>query len=90
MNPHPSVDLKDAPKQFCDNISIGYSDEFFAVALFSGGMVDVYAITPEHAKRLSQSLAFNVGEYEKRFGEIKAEWSEGVRSPIQMSDPKKK
>jgi hypothetical protein len=32
------------------------------------------------------SLEYNIKEFEKKFGEIKTEWSPGVQSPLQMID----
>jgi hypothetical protein len=80
------MDLTKAPKQFTDNINIGFTNEFFLMAIASGEAGIVYALTPGHAKRLSQMLAHNVSNFEKQFGEIKAEWSENIPSPIQWSD----
>jgi hypothetical protein len=82
------MDLNKIPKQFCENVSIGVTPEFFVMAMLSGGNAMTYALTPQHAKRLAQSLAYNVQEFENRFGEIKAEWKPGVESPIQMVDLK--
>ncbi len=80
------MDLNKLPKQFCDSISIAYSPEYFAFAMFSGQNGNAYAITPEHAKRLLQYLSYNLENYEKTFGTINAEWSPGIQSPIQMID----
>jgi hypothetical protein len=46
----------------------------------------MYALTPEHMKRLSQNLSFQISEYETKFGTINAEWKPGVESPIQTKD----
>ena len=77
------MDLTQAPKQFCDNINLGFSDEFFLMAVSSGQTGVVYALTPQHAKRLSQMLVNNIEKYEKQFGELKTQWTENVPSPIQ-------
>lgn len=82
------MDLNKIPKQFCENVSIGVTPEFFIMAMLSGGNAMTYALTPQHAKRLAQSLAYNVQEFENRFGEIKAEWKPGLESPMQMLDIK--
>ncbi len=82
------MDLKKIPKQFCENVNIGATPEFFILAMLSGENAMTYALTPQHAKRLSQSLAYNIAEFEKRFGEIKADWTPGVESPLQMLDIK--
>lgn len=84
------MDLNKLPKQFCDNVNMGFSAEALVLALMSGQNVSVFALSPEHAKRLSLSLAYNLKEYEKNFGEIKTEWIPGVESPIQLIDLGKK
>ena len=87
-----NLNLNTLPKQFCESVTIGYSKEFFALALLSGQNVNAFALTPEHAKRTLLSLKYHVEEFEKSFGEIQADWSPGVESPIQMVDltkPKK-
>lgn len=80
------MDLAKAPKQFSDNINIGFTNEFFLMAIASGEAGIVYALTPGHAKRLSQMLAHNIAQYEKQYGEVPTEWSENVPSPIQTTD----
>jgi len=79
-------ELQNAPKQFCENIRLGFSDDAFFMAMLSGGTGTVYAMTPQHAKKLSQYLAHNIKKYEEANGEISAEWVEGVQSPIQSAD----
>lgn len=80
------MDLSKIPKQFCESVTLGYAEEYFAVAMVSGQNVNAYSLTPQHAKRLLQYLTYNIENYEKSFGEIKAEWVPGVQSPIQMID----
>jgi hypothetical protein len=80
------MDLSKLPKQFCDNVNMGYSEEFFILALLSGQNASIFALTPEHAKRLSLSLSYNIVEFENKFGAIKTEWFPGIQSPIQMID----
>ena len=80
------MDLSKLPKQFCDNVNMGYSKEFFIIALLSGQNASIFALTPEHAKRLSLSLSHNVEEFEKNFGIINTEWFPGIQSPIQLID----
>ncbi|MCF7844059.1 DUF3467 domain-containing protein [Candidatus Gracilibacteria bacterium] len=82
------MELSKIPKQFCENVNIGATQEFFIISMLSGQNAMTYALTPAHAKRLSQSLAYNIAEFEKRFGEIKTEWTPGVESPMQMIDIK--
>jgi len=83
------MDISKLPKQFCDNVNMGYSQEFFVLALLSGQNASIFALTPEHAKRLSLSLAHNVQEFEKKFGTIETEWFPGVQSPMQFIDIEK-
>ena len=80
------MDLSKVPKQFCENITVAYSQEFFIMGMFTGEQGIAYALTPQHLKRLSQYLAHQVGDYEKKFEVIKAEWSPGIQSPIQTKD----
>ncbi len=80
-----TFDFNKVPKQHCDNVLIGTSQESFVMAFFSGANAAVFAFTPQHAKRLSQSLSHNLEQYEKRFGNIDAEWKPGIQSPIQIT-----
>ncbi len=80
------MDLKKTPKQFCDNVNIGATSEFFILAMLSGENAMTYALTPQHAKRLAQSLAYNIAEFEKRYGTIATEWTPGIQSPMQLLD----
>jgi len=80
------MDLNKVPKQFCDNVTVGCSKEAFILIMQTGGTGTAYAFTPEHAKRLSQSLAHNIAEYEKSHGKIDAEWNPNIKSPIQSTD----
>ena len=78
------MDLKTAPKQFCENIVVGTSPEFFVIGMLVGGTGTAYAVTPQHAKRLHQYLEHNIKEYEKQHGKIDAEWNPNVPSQVQM------
>lgn len=80
------MDLNKIPKQFCDNITVGFTQEFFAMGMHTGESGVMYALTPQHMKRLAQSLTYHVAEYEKQHGAINAEWKPGVQSPIQTKD----
>jgi len=80
------MDLAKVPKQFCENISVAFSQEFFVMAMLTGENGIAYALSPQHMKRLAQYLAHQLGDYEKQFGEIKAEWKPGIQSPIQTKD----
>lgn len=76
-------DLQKAPKQFCENIKVGYTPEYFIMGLSSGGNANIYALTPGHMKRLHQYLADQVKRYEEAHGHIDAEWNPNVPSPLQ-------
>lgn len=76
-------ELQNAPKMFCENIRIGYSPEFFILGLSSGTQSNIYALTPEHTKRLLQYLTHEVAQYEKKHAEIKAHWDPNIVSPVQ-------
>lgn len=80
------MDLQKIPKQFCENITVAYSPEYFILAMLTGQNVNAYSLTPQHAKRLMQYLQYNVDNFEKNFGEIKAQWTPGVESPLQLVD----
>jgi len=80
------MDITKAPKQFLDNVTGGFSEEFFVLGMLSGETGAVYALTPQHAKRLSQWLAYQVSEYETKHKPIEAQWIPGMKSPIQSTD----
>ncbi len=80
-------DLLKAPKIFCENIRIGYAQDYFVIGLSSGQQATVYSLTPEHAKRLLQYLTHEVGKYETEHGAITAVWNPNVVSPIQKTTP---
>ena len=80
------MDISKAPKQFLDNVTGGFSEEFFVLAMLSGENAIAYALTPQHAKRLSQWLAYQISEYEKKHHAIEAQWIPGTKSPIQSTD----
>lgn len=82
-----SEDLQKAPKMFCENIKLGFSPESFVMGLSSGAQSSIFALTPQHAKRLQQYLAHEISLFEKAHGEIKAEWSPNVVSPVQKLNP---
>ena len=83
------MDFNKIPKQFCENVVAGHSDENFVMLMSVGETAQAYALTPSHMKRLVQSLSHQVEEYEKKFGPIQAKWSPGIESPIQSKDIKK-
>ncbi len=80
-------DLQNAPKLFCEDVTIASTKEFFVLAVRSGNQAQIYSLTPELTKRLSEHLAYRVGEYEKQFGKIDASWSPNVVSPVQKLNP---
>lgn len=80
-------DLKIAPKLFCESINVGFTPEYFIMALSSGNQASIYSLTPQHLKRLREYLNNQISEYEKQHGEIKAEWNPNVVSPVQRSNP---
>jgi hypothetical protein len=80
------MDLNKIAKQFCENIVVAFSKEFFVMGMLTGEQGATYALTPQHIKRLAQNLAHNVADYEKQFGTIDAQWSPGIQSPIQTKD----
>lgn len=80
-------DLEKAPKLFCENVKLGYSKEYFVMALSSGDEAEFYSLTPEHAKRLLMYLTHEVAGFEKQYGEIKAVWSPNIVSPVQKLNP---
>jgi len=80
-------DLKKAPKLFCESINVGFTPEYFVMALSSGNQGTIYSLTPQHTKRLKQYLNHQIEEYEKEHGEITAEWNPNVVSPVQKMNP---
>lgn len=80
------MDITKAPKQFLDNVTGGFSEEFFVLAMLSGEHAVAYALTPQHAKRLSQWLSYQIDQYEQKHRKIDAEWVPGMKSPIQTTD----
>lgn len=82
-----SKDLQKAPKLFAENIKIGFSPEYFVMGVSSGAQAQIYSLTPGHAKRLQQYLDHEIKEFEQKHGEITAEWSPNVVSPVQRANP---
>ncbi len=80
------MDLTKVSKQFCENIAVAFSQEFFVMSMLTGENGIAYALTPQHMKRLAQYLAHQIADYEKQFGVINAQWSPGMQSPIQTKD----
>ena len=80
------IDLNQLGKQFCDNCVVGMNNEAFFLIPIAGQQATAYVLTPEHAKRLSQSLTHYVQLYEKNNRPITSNWTEHMPSPIQMTD----
>ena len=80
-------DLEKAPKLFCENIKLGFSKEYFVMAVSSGEEAAFYSLTPEHTKRLLMYLTHEVAAFEKQHGAVHAEWSPNVVSPVQKLNP---
>lgn len=80
------MDINKIPKQFCENITVAFSQEFFVMGMLTGENGVMYALTPQHMKRLLQYLTHQVADYEKSFGDINAQWQPGIQSPIQTKD----
>lgn len=85
--PLSAEDFKNEPKEFCESVQLAFTPEYFAMAMSSGGEGIIYAITPQHAKRLSQYLAHQVAEFEKEHGEITTKWNPNIVSPVQRANP---
>jgi hypothetical protein len=81
-------DIKKAPKVFCESINMAYTPEFFVMSVTSGSQANIYALTPQHTKRLQQYLTHQITEYEGKHGEIKADWNPNIISPLQPKNPK--
>ncbi len=80
-------DIQKAPKIFCESIKVGFTPEYFVMALGSGTQSSIYTLTPQHAKRLLQYLTHEIAQYEKNHDEIKAEWNPSIVSPVQNFNP---
>ena len=80
-------ELQKAPKLLCENIVTGTNPEYFVIVLFSGAESTSYALSPQHAKRFLQKLTHDITQYEKSYGEIKAQWNPNIVSPLQNVNP---
>ncbi len=65
------------------NVSINFNEELFDLLMISGNQGRRFRLSPKHAKRVYLLLEKAVGEYETRFGEIKAELSQKKESSNQ-------
>lgn len=82
-----SEDLKNAPKIFCENITIGQTPEYLVIGLSSGTQAHIFSLTPTHAKRFLQYLSYEIEDFEKKNGLIEATWVPHVVSPVQRANP---
>lgn len=80
------MDINKIPKQFCENVIAARAKESFTIGMLAGEGGAFFAFSPQHFKRLVQNLTYQLGEYEKEFGAIDAQWHPGVESPIQTKD----
>jgi len=80
-------DLKKAPKLFAENVQIGFTPEYFVLGISSGTNAQIYSFSPAHVKRLQQYLTHEIKEFEAKHGQITAEWSPNVVSPVQRANP---
>jgi hypothetical protein len=80
-------ELKNAPKVFCESINVAFTPEYFMLAPTSGNQATIYTLTPQHAKRLQQYLAHQIGEFEAKHGIIDAQWDPKIVSPVQRANP---
>ena len=59
------MDLTKIQKIFCQDITVGYAKDFFAMAINPNDNNPIaFALTPQHAKRLQQYLDNKIAEYE--------------------------
>jgi hypothetical protein len=82
----PQINLDSIPKQFVDNSAIGASKEFFTFVFMAGGNTTAFALTPEHAKRLSLALKWHLEKFERESRKIETDWNPNMPSPIQTPD----
>ena len=80
-------EIQNAPKLFCEDVSIASNPEYFVMGFRSGNQGALYSLTPQLTKRLLQHLGHRVSEYEKQYGTIQATWSPNVVSPVQKMNP---
>jgi hypothetical protein len=55
------------------NVMISHDEENFQFLMASGGPARLYLASPKHAKRIALLLGRQLADYEKKYGEIKAE-----------------
>ena len=84
MQPIPDDVFQKLPKLLLEASKVGYTDKHFFIALKNGLNVSVQAVDPAHMKQIVQSFQYQLKEYEKKYGEVKAEWTPNMKSPIQF------
>ena len=87
MDPIPNDAFRDLPKILWENSKVAYNEKLFLVAVKNGKNLAIQAVTPEHMKQICQMFEHNLKEYEEKYGEIKAQWSPNMKSPIQFQAP---
>lgn len=79
-----------SPKRFAENARVVYLEGHLVLALYVGDAPpELYALTPHHAKRLSQLFAHQVKNYEIQQGVIPTNLDLSVPSPLSQEDLKK-
>lgn len=72
---------------FCDGVKVVTNEEGFLLALRSGGDLEAFIFTPQHAKRLLLAITDQIEKYEKTYGIIKASLApKSMLSPLQKED----
>lgn len=83
-------DIKTRAKLFAEAIRLGHTPEYFVMGISSGVDSEIYALTPQHMKRLHQYIEYELKLYEEKYGEIKAKWNPNVLSPLQRANKPQK
>lgn len=85
------MDPKKIPEpvhKFCERIAIIPSKDLFLFGMYSGGEINAYVLTPDHAKQLLRLLIEKVATYEAEHGELEGKLpSDPTLSPIQIKEP---
>jgi len=55
------------------NVKLAFNEENFLLLLESGSQIYQFQLHPKHAKRILLRLTEKIGEYEKKFGELKTD-----------------
>lgn len=74
------MDFNKIPKQFCENVVAGHSEENFVMIMSVGETANAYALTPPNMKRLVQSLTHQVEEYEKSLALFRQSGRQALRA----------